>query len=120
MGSMTSEEVESAFTNLQSHRVIFNHNGDDDDRAISMAFSKRHSGQHRDWLDFWNKASKWLRESPYPKLHLYRRETRQVSFYEFVHRGLVRYTNMEHERYIRSIMDGLTGSCGKTYYIGCI
>ncbi|XP_046631695.1 DNA topoisomerase 2 top-2-like [Daphnia pulicaria] len=108
MGSMTSEEVESAFTNLQSHRVIFNHNGDDDDRAISMAFSKRHSGQHRDWLDFWNKASKWLRESPYPKLHLYRRETRQVSFYEFVHRGLVRYTNMEHERYIRSIMDGLT------------
>ncbi len=42
------------------------------------------------------------------KLHLYRRETRQVSFYEFVHRGLVRYTNMEHERYTRSIMNGLT------------
>ena len=42
---------------MRRHRILFNHNSDQDDHSINMAFSKAAIAQRKEWLGNWMEGS---------------------------------------------------------------
>lgn len=72
-----------------------------------MAFSKKHIEQRKEWLTSWMEECKRRRELGLPELYLYEKDTKQVSYKDFVNKELVLFSNMDNERSIPSLVDGL-------------
>lgn len=47
------------------------------------------------------------RELGLPEIYLYNKDTKAVSFHDFVHKELILFSNMDNERSIPSLVDGL-------------
>ena len=106
LGTSTSQEAKGYFSDMQRHRILFHHDGDHDDYAILMAFSKKHIEQRKEWLTSWMEECKRRRELGLPELYLYEKDTKRVSYRDFVNKELVLFSNMDNERSIPSLMDG--------------
>ena len=106
LGTSTSQEAKGYFSDMQRHRILFHHDGDQDDYAILMAFSKKHVEQRKEWLTSWMEECKRRRELGLPELYLYEKDTKRVSYRDFVNKELVLFSNMDNERSIPSLMDG--------------
>ncbi|XP_032783705.2 DNA topoisomerase 2 isoform X2 [Daphnia magna] len=106
LGTSTSQEAKGYFSDMQRHRILFEHDGDQDDYAILMAFSKKHVEQRKEWLTSWMEECKRRRELGLPELYLYEKDTKKVSYRDFVNKELVLFSNMDNERSIPSLMDG--------------
>jgi DNA topoisomerase-2 len=106
LGTSTSQEAKGYFSDMQRHRILFHHDGDQDDYAILMAFSKKHIEQRKEWLTSWMEECKRRRELGLPELYLYEKDTKRVSYRDFVNKELVLFSNMDNERSIPSLMDG--------------
>ena len=92
---------------MQRHRIRFRYDGDQDDYAITMAFSKKHVEQRKEWLTSWMGECKRRRELGLPELYLYEKNTKQVNYRDFVNKELVLFSNLDNERSIPSLVDGL-------------
>ncbi len=107
LGSLTVEKMMAHFKELPRYRFVFYHDGDQaTDNAISMAFSPKHIGEQRYWLNSFNDECKLLRSQGLTE-DVYGKETKQISYYDFIKKDMVRYFKVEYERSTPSLIDGL-------------
>ena len=72
------------------HRIKFRHNDEQDDHCIDLAFSKKKIDQRKEWLTNWMEEGKRRKELGLPEVYLYEKDTRAVTYADFVNKELVR------------------------------
>ncbi|CAK5022619.1 unnamed protein product [Meloidogyne enterolobii] len=107
LGTSTSIEAKEYFSNMLRHRIPFKYRDEDDDSAIELAFSKKKIEDRKDWLTKWMEDRKRRRERGDMDIYLYDKDTRSVTFSEFINKELVLFSNTDNERSIPSLVDGL-------------
>jgi DNA topoisomerase-2 len=115
LGSLSKEEARAYFSQIDRHRIYFHHNGDRDDKAIIMAYDQKHISEWKYRVNFWKSGCKELSKLGYPE-EIYGEGVKQVSFYDFVHKDLIRFNNLEYERSVPSVIDGFTRRHRKVLY----
>ncbi|XP_011051351.1 PREDICTED: DNA topoisomerase 2 isoform X1 [Acromyrmex echinatior] len=106
LGTSTAKEAKEYFENMSRHRIRFRYDGEQDDQNIIMAFSKKCVDQRKDWLMNHMNETKRRKEIGLGERYLYEKETRDVSFSDFVNVELVLYSNYDNVRSIPNMMDG--------------
>ncbi|XP_076055867.1 DNA topoisomerase 2 isoform X2 [Oratosquilla oratoria] len=107
LGTSTSNEAKAYFTDMNRHRIFFHHNGTQDDHSIVMAFSKKCVDQRKEWLTTWMQECKRRKELGLPEIYLYEKTTKSINYADFVNKELVLFSNLDNERSIPSLVDGL-------------
>lgn len=107
LGTSTSKEAKEYFSDMQRHRIKFNYMGSEDDASIVLAFSKKKIEERKEWLTNWMEERKRRAQLGLPELYLYGKETKVVTYNEFINRELILFSNMDNERSIPAMMDGL-------------
>lgn len=92
---------------MNRHRIRFVYTGSEDDHFVQLAFSKKCIEQRKDWLTNSMDERKRRRELGLSEMFLYEKNTRQVSYKDFVNKELILFSNMDNERSIPSLVDGL-------------
>ena len=77
-----------------------------DDHAINLAFSKKMIEQRKEWLTNYLDECKRRKDLGLPEIYLYEKNTRSVTYSDFVNKELVLFSNLDNERSIPSIVDG--------------
>ena len=116
LGTSTSKEAKEYFSDMVRHKIKFNYNGDQDDHSIQLAFSKKAVDQRKEWLTNWMEEGKRRKELGLPEVYLYEKDTRAVNYSDFVNKELVLFSNMDNERSIPSLVDGLKPGQRKVIY----
>lgn len=116
LGTSTSKEAKEYFKNMERHRITLNYSGQDDDRNILLAFSRKEVDSRKDWLHRHNEDLKQRKELGLPEVYLYTKETRVVSYSEYVQKELVYFSNGDNVRSIPSLVDGLKPGQRKVLY----
>lgn len=107
LGTSTSEEAKEYFTNLTRNRIKFKYEGIQDDQSIELAFSKKMVEDRKVWLTNSMEDRKRRRELGLPEVYLYERDTREITYRDFINKELILFSNADNERSIPSLMDGL-------------
>ncbi|CAH1249006.1 TOP2A [Branchiostoma lanceolatum] len=107
LGTSTSKEAKEYFADMHRHRIPFKYNGPEDDAAVDLAFNKKKCDNRKEWLTNWMQDRKQRREMGLGEQYLYGKETKHLTFNEFVHKELVLFSNSDNERSIPSLVDGL-------------
>ncbi|XP_025107253.1 DNA topoisomerase 2-alpha-like isoform X3 [Pomacea canaliculata] len=107
LGTSTSKEAKDYFQDMVRHRIPFRYGGLDDDASINLAFSKKKIEERKEWLTNYMEERKRRAEMGLPELYLYGKDTRQITYSEFINRELILFSNMDLVRSIPSLMDGL-------------
>lgn len=107
LGTSTASEAKEYFSDLDRHRIDFKYGGKDDDNSIVLAFSKEMIEARKQWLMNNMEQRKRRRELGLPDVYLYEKGTKQVTYQDFVNKELVLFSNLDNERSIPSVMDGL-------------
>lgn len=107
LGTSTAAEAKEYFSDLDRHRIDFKYAGKDDDNSIVLAFSKEMIEARKQWLMNNMEQRKRRRELGLPDVYLYEKGTRNVTYQDFVNKELVLFSNLDNERSIPSVMDGL-------------
>lgn len=89
MGSSTSQEAKEYFKDIARHRIKFKYDGEQDDQNIIMAFSKKCIEQRKEWLTNYMEETKRRKEIGLDERYLYHKETRAVSYSDFINVELV-------------------------------
>ncbi|KAK6039752.1 DNA gyrase/topoisomerase IV, A subunit [Cooperia oncophora] len=92
LGTSTSKEAKEYFSDMVRHRIKFKYGGVEDDNA--------------DWLTKWMAEKKERRARGLEEEYLYNKDTRAVTFSDFVNKELVLFSNTDNERSIPSLVDG--------------
>ncbi|PAV63041.1 hypothetical protein WR25_09079 isoform B [Diploscapter pachys] len=106
LGTSTSKEAKEYFSDMARHRIRFRYAGQDDDSAVDLAFSKKKIEERKEWLTRWMQEKKDRRTQGLPEEYLYNKDTRAVSYSEFINKELVLFSNTDNERSIPSLVDG--------------
>ncbi|QKF94001.1 DNA topoisomerase IIA [Fadolivirus algeromassiliense] len=72
--------------------------------AITLAFAKDRSNDRKKWLEKYNKTV------------VLENKSQHVSYYDFIHKDLIHFSNYDNERSLPSICDGLKPSLRKILY----
>ena len=107
LGTSTSEEAKEYFSNLTRNRIKFKYEGIQDDQSIELAFSKKMVEDRKVWLTNSMEDRKRRRELGLPEVYLYERDTREITYRDFINKELILFSNADNERSIPSLMDGL-------------
>lgn len=116
MGTSTSKEAKEYFTNMDRHRIRFSYQGQIDDDHIVLAFSKKHVEHRKEWLTNFMVESKRLKELGLPERYLYGKDTKTVTYTDFVNLELILFSNADNIRSIPSLVDGLKPGQRKVLY----
>lgn len=116
MGTSTAKEAKEYFENMTRHRIRFRYDGDQDDQNIIMAFSKKCVDQRKDWLMNHMDETKRRKEIGLGERYLYEKDTRTVSFSDFINVELVLYSNYDNVRSIPNMIDGFKPGQRKVLY----
>ncbi|XP_023226762.1 DNA topoisomerase 2-alpha-like isoform X2 [Centruroides sculpturatus] len=116
LGTSTSKEAKEYFADMNRHRIKFKYEGTQDDNAIQLAFSKKLVDQRKEWLTNGMEERKHRRELGLPELYLYGKNTTNITFNDFVNKELILFSNMDNERSIPSLVDGLKPGQRKVMY----
>lgn len=106
LGTSTAKEAKEYFQNMTRHRIQFRYGGDQDDQNIIMAFSKKCVDQRKDWLMNYMTETKRRKEIGIGERFLYEKDTRTVSYSDFINVELVLYSNYDNVRSIPNMIDG--------------
>ncbi|KAL4703252.1 hypothetical protein ACJJTC_018017 [Scirpophaga incertulas] len=107
LGTSTSKEAKEYFQNMERHRIKFKYAGATDDHHIELAFSKKGADQRKEWLTSHMDEVKRRKEIGLPERYLYTKDTKAVSYSDFVNLELVLFSNGDNVRSIPSMIDGL-------------
>ncbi|KAF5272739.1 hypothetical protein FQA39_LY07766 [Lamprigera yunnana] len=107
LGTSGSKEMREYFSNMERHRIRFRYTGQQDDDHILLAFSKKHVDHRKEWLTNFMVESKRRKEIGLPEKYLYTKDTRVVSYADFVNLELVLFSNADNVRSIPSLVDGV-------------
>ncbi|KOX71459.1 DNA topoisomerase 2 [Melipona quadrifasciata] len=116
LGTSTAKEAKEYFENMTRHRIRFRYDGDQDDQNIIMAFSKKCVDQRKDWLMNHMDETKRRKEIGLGERFLYEKDTRTVSFSDFINVELVLYSNYDNVRSIPNMIDGFKPGQRKVVY----
>lgn len=116
LGTSTAKEAKEYFENMTRHRIRFRYDGDQDDQNIIMAFSKKCVDQRKDWLMNHMDETKRRKEIGLGERYLYEKDTRTVSFSDFINVELVLYSNYDNVRSIPNMIDGFKPGQRKVLY----
>ncbi|XP_076674328.1 DNA topoisomerase 2 [Andrena cerasifolii] len=116
LGTSTAKEAKEYFQNMTRHRIQFRYVGDEDDQNIIMAFSKKCVDQRKDWLMKYMTETRRRREIGLGERFLYQKDTRTVSFSDFINVELVLYSNYDNVRSIPNMIDGFKPGQRKVLY----
>lgn len=106
LGTSTSKEAKEYFSDMQRHRIRFGYSNMRDDLAIQLAFSKKFIEERKDWLSRFMEERKQRREQNSAEDYLYQKDTKQITFSDFINKELVLFSNLDNERSIPSLVDG--------------
>jgi len=106
LGTSTSKEAKEYFSDMVRHRIKFTYQNEMDDHAINLAFSKKMIEQRKDWLTSWMEECKRREDLGLSEIYLYEKNTRSVTYSDFVNKELVLFSNCDNERSIPSLVDG--------------
>ena len=106
LGTSTSKEAKEYFSDMQRHRIRFGYSNMRDDLAIQLAFSKKFIDERKDWLTRFMQDRKVRRETHAADNYLYQKDTKQITFSDFVNKELVLFSNLDNERSIPCVVDG--------------
>uniref|UniRef100_A0A3Q0KH18 DNA topoisomerase 2 n=1 Tax=Schistosoma mansoni TaxID=6183 RepID=A0A3Q0KH18_SCHMA len=107
LGTSTSKEAKEYFSDMNRHRIRFRYSGIEDDGSIQLAFDKSKIADRKNWLTNFTQERKRRRELGLPEPYLYGKDTRAITYHDFVHKELVLFSNLDNERSIPSVVDGL-------------
>ncbi|CDW56095.1 DNA topoisomerase 2 [Trichuris trichiura] len=116
LGTSTAKEAKEYFSDMGRHRIRFRYDGNDDDKALELAFSKKMVDDRKDWLSQWMQERRNQRSANQPETYLYQENTTVVTYKEFVDKELIIFSNMDNERSIPSLVDGLKPGQRKVLY----
>lgn len=116
LGTSTAKEAKEYFENMTRHRIRFRYEGDQDDQNIIMAFSKKCVDQRKDWLMNHMDETKRRKEIGLSERYLYEKDTRTVTFSDFINVELVLYSNYDNVRSIPNMIDGFKPGQRKVVY----
>ncbi|CAG9855568.1 unnamed protein product [Phyllotreta striolata] len=118
-GLGTSDDVESKeyFANLDRHRVKFKYSGQQDDDHILLAFSKKCVDRRKEWLTNFMVESRRRKEIGLPEKYLYGKDTKVVTFTDFINLELVLFSNGDNIRSIPSAIDGFKPAQRKIMFV---
>jgi DNA topoisomerase-2 len=117
LGTSTAKEAKEYFSNMERHRIIFKYESIKDDLAIQLAFNSALSDDRKDWIKWHTEDINQRREQNLPMDYLYRTDTKQINFNDFVNKELVLFSKSSTERAIPSIMDGLKPGQRKIMFV---
>ncbi|XP_051156221.1 DNA topoisomerase 2 [Leptopilina boulardi] len=107
LGTSNNTEAKEYFNDMVKHRIKFKYEGDQDDQNIIMAFSKKCVDLRKDWLTNHMEETKRRKETGLNERYLYQKDTRAVSFSDFINVELVLFSNYDNVRSIPNMIDGL-------------
>ncbi|XP_073968763.1 DNA topoisomerase 2 isoform X2 [Rhodnius prolixus] len=116
LGTSTSPEAREYFSNMERHRIKFKYSGPECDQHIIMAFSKKCVEQRKEWLTNWMTDRKRRKDLGLPEEYLYTKDTKSITFKDFINKELVLFSNMDNERSIPNVVDGLKPGSRKVLF----
>lgn len=116
LGTSTANEAKEYFTDMERHRIKFKYHGPEDDTSIQLAFSKKMVEQRKEWLTNGMEERKQRKELGLPEIYLYGKETKAVTYQDFVNKELILFSNMDNERSIPSLVDGFKPGMRKVLF----
>jgi DNA topoisomerase-2 len=116
LGTSTSKEAKEYFSDMARHRILFKYNGSSDDDQITMAFSKKCVELRKEWLTNWMEGCKRRKELGLAEDIIYSSTVKAITFSEFINKELVLFSNLDNERSIPCLVDGLKPGQRKVLY----
>lgn len=116
LGTSTAKEAKEYFSEMARHKIGFKYTGTEDDASINLAFSKKKIEERKQWLSNWMEERKRRAELGLSELYLYGKDTRQITYNDFINRELILFSNTDNVRSIPSVMDGLKPGQRKVLY----
>ncbi|XP_046874585.1 DNA topoisomerase 2-beta isoform X2 [Hypomesus transpacificus] len=107
LGTSTSKEAKEYFADMEKHRIMFRYMGNEDDAAITLAFSKKKTDDRKEWLTNFMEDRRQRRMHGLPEQYLYGTQTKHLSYNDFINKELILFSNSDNERSIPSLVDGL-------------
>ncbi|XP_078475411.1 DNA topoisomerase 2-alpha-like isoform X1 [Lampetra planeri] len=107
LGTSTAKEAKEYFAEMERHRIPFRYIGTEDDNAITLAFSKKKVDDRKEWLTNWMEDRRQRRLHGLPEQFLYGKETKYLTYNDFINKELILFSNSDNERSIPSLVDGL-------------
>jgi DNA topoisomerase-2 len=104
LGTSTAKEAKEYFSNMERHRIMFKYESMKDDLAIQLAFNSALADDRKDWIKWHTEDINQRREQNLPADYLYRQDTKQINFNDFINKELVLFSKSSTERAIPSIM----------------
>ena len=104
LGTSTAKEAKEYFSNMERHRIAFKYESTKDDLAIQLAFNSALADDRKDWIKWHTEDINQRRQQNLPADYLYRKDTKQINFNDFVNKELVLFSKSSTERAIPNIM----------------
>ncbi|CAF2092079.1 unnamed protein product [Rotaria magnacalcarata] len=117
LGTSTAKEAKEYFSNMERHRILFKYDSIKDDLAIQLAFNSALSDDRKDWIKWHTEDVNQRREQNLPADYLYKKDTKQINFNDFINKELVLFSKSSTERAIPSIMDGFKPGQRKIMFV---
>jgi len=106
LGTSTAKEAKEYFSQIDTHRMSYTHEGLTCDTAIDLAFNKKRADDRKDWMNGYEEGD------------LIDHTMKEVSYTDFINKELVLFSKASVQRAIPSIMDGFKPSQRKVLF-GC-
>ncbi|CAF0724246.1 unnamed protein product [Didymodactylos carnosus] len=117
LGTSTAKEAKEYFSNMDRHRIALKYMGTKDDLAIHLAFNGMLADDRKDWIKWHTEDAKQRREQKLPIDYLYKKDTKQINYTDFVNKELILFSKSNTERAIPNIMDGFKPGQRKIMYV---
>lgn len=117
LGTSTSKEAKEYFSDMMRHRIKFGYGSRRDDLSIQLAFSKKFIEERKQWLTRYMFARKEHRAVNSVEEYLYQKNTKEVTFTQFVNKELILFSNMDNERSIPCLVDGFKPGQRKVLFV---
>jgi len=106
LGTSTTKEAKEYFGALETHKLSYLYEGDEDDNAVDLAFNKKRADDRKAWMN------------AYEEGQLVDHTQAEVSYKDFINKELVLFSKANVIRAIPSVIDGLKPSQRKVLF-GC-
>merc|ERR1712223_458498 len=106
LGTSTSNEAKEYFSDMVRHRIKFLYNSETDGHSINLAFSKKMIEERKAWLTTWMEEKGRRKALGLDETYLYKKDTKSVTYTDFVNKELVLFSNSDNERSIPCMVDG--------------
>lgn len=104
LGTSTAKEAKVYFSNLERHKIDFTYEGEEDEKNIDMAFSRKKANARKAWIGAYDGHS-YLDQ-----------DVASIGYTDFINKELILFSIASNQRSIPSIMDGLKPGQRKILY----